>query len=166
MAEEEQVEPPKPSKLGGILTIVNLAVTGLIAFKVMTFKPVAPAPVTAAAAPVVDEDFDPDAPGPIQQFEEPFVVNLNEPRGGRFLKMKVAFELSHPKYVEEFEKAQRLVRDEMLRYLSSLTVAETMGEEAKMDIQKSIVARVDNILGGREGRPRVQRVYFEEFVVQ
>jgi flagellar basal body-associated protein FliL len=54
------------------------------------------------------------------------------------------------------------VRDEVLRYLSSLSVADTQGEAGKSKIQKEVVTRIDKELGGG----RVRRLFFVDFMVQ
>jgi flagellar FliL protein len=142
------------SKLPLILAVINIAATGFVAMKVM--KP--PAAVHAApAAPAATAG----AAGPIVAME-PFVVNLNEAGSSRYLKATIELELTHKHAIDELDKAKRAVRDDVLRYLLGLSVADTLGEENKQKIQDNIVARIDKDLGGG----RVKRIFFTEFVVQ
>ena len=99
--------------------------------------------------------------GPVTPLD-PFVVNLNEPGTTRFLKASFEVELTSPHAVEELDKSKRVVRDEVLRYLSGLTYADTLGEEGKARIRDEVTFRVDKSLGGG----RVKRTFFTEFVVQ
>jgi flagellar basal body-associated protein FliL len=65
--------------------------------------------------------------------------------------------------VKALETQKRAVRDEVLRYLSGLTVADTLGEDNKSKIQETLVARIDKALGGHR---MVKKMYFSEFMVQ
>ncbi len=58
---------------------------------------------------------------------------------------------------------KRAVRDDLLRYLSSLNVADTQGEEAKTKMETAMMARIDKQLGGKE---KVHRLFFNDFMVQ
>ena len=77
--------------------------------------------------------------------------------GGRF-----EVELTSPHAVEEMDKNKRAVRDEVLRYLSGLTYAATLGEEGKVRLRDEVTFRIDKTLGGG----RVKRLFFTDFVVQ
>ena len=90
------------------------------------------------------------------------MVNLNEAGSSRYLKAQFELEMTGGTAVDELGESKREVRDEVLRYLSGLAVADTLGEEGKAKIQAEIVARVDKLLGGG----RVRRLFFIDFVVQ
>ena len=156
MSDEETSEElaPKPSKLPLILTVVNIVLTAVVAFKVITFKIPPPPPPVVAEPP-------PPGPGPVHEMEA-FVVNLNEPQGRRFLKAVIEAELESEKVREDLTREERPIRDAILRYLSSLKVSDTMGEEAKVSIQQQLVERMNQKLG--EGK--VKNVYFAQFVIQ
>jgi flagellar protein FliL len=150
---------PKSSKVMPLLLFLNLAATGAGTFLQLRHKD-GVAAAEAAAAPVPKEPEAPK-PGPVAPLE-PFVVNLNEPGLSRYLKATFELELSSPKAIEELEKGRRVVRDEILRYLSGLSVADTLGTQNKEKIQSEIVSRADKALGGG----KVKRVFFIDFVVQ
>ena len=164
---EEDPEPhkpaappgPKPPKILVILLGVNLAVTGLVAFKTMTAKP-------AAAHGGGGGHAEPEAPrrevtGPVIALD-PFVVNLNEPGSARYLKVTMQAELANASAVKVFEKSKQLIRDQMLRYLSGLKVADTLGPENKDHIRDDLEAAVAEVIG----EERIHRMIFAEFVVQ
>jgi flagellar FliL protein len=156
VAEAPKAPSSKSSKIIPVLLFLNLAGTGAGTFLQFKHKDAVAAP---APAP---KEADPSGPGPIAPLD-PFVVNLNEPGGAsRYLKATFELELSSAKVVEDLDKAKRGVRDEILRYLSGLSVADTLGTQNKEKIQADIVARADKQLGGG----KVRRVYFIDFVVQ
>lgn len=154
-AEAAAPAGPKPPKILVILLGVNLALTGLVAFKTMTAKP-------AAAHPAREpEPVKREVTGPVVNLD-PFVVNLNEPGSARYLKVTVQAELANGSAVKVFEKSKQLIRDQMLRYLSGLKVADTLGPENKDHIRDDLEAAVAEIIG----EDRVHRMIFAEFVVQ
>ena len=99
--------------------------------------------------------------GPVATLE-PFVVNLNEEGSTRFLKATFEVELTSNHAVDEIANNKRVVRDEVLRYLSGLAVGDTLGEAGKNKIRDEVTFRIDKALGGG----RVRRTFFTDFVVQ
>jgi flagellar basal body-associated protein FliL len=158
---EEGAEKPAKKKGGGggslvpmLLGVLNLGVSGFLLFKTMTHKPPeAPPPPPGAAIA--------EAPGPVVALD-PFVLNLSDEPQSRYLKATFEIELDNEKAKADFEKGKRAVRDELLRYLSGLSAAQTLGEANKEKIQEQILARVEKQLG--PGRAR--RVFISDFVVQ
>jgi len=144
----------KPPTILVALLGVNLLLTGLVAFKTMTAKPAKP------------HESKPEPPkrqvtGPVIALD-PFVVNLNEPGSARYLKVTMQAELANAAAVKVFEKSKQLIRDEMLRYLSGLKVADTLGPENKDHIRDDLEAAVAEVIG----EDRIHRMIFAEFVVQ
>ncbi len=152
----EAPPPPggKPPKVLVALLGVNLLLTGLVAFKTMTAKP--PKVTLPKPAPPKHE-----VTGPVVPID-PFVVNLNEPGSARYLKVTMQAELANGAAVKMFEKSKQLIRDEMLRYLSGLKVADTLGPENKDNIREDLEAAVADVIG----ESRLHRMIFAEFVVQ
>ncbi len=153
----EAASPPasKPPKILVALLGVNLALTGLVTFKTMTASPAA-AQAAHGPAPVGRE-----VTGPVVGLD-PFVVNLDEPGSARYLKITVQAELANAAAVRVFEKSKQLIRDQMLRYLSGLKVADTLGPENKDTIRSALEGAVADVIG----EARVHRMIFAEFVVQ
>ena len=154
---------PKPagtSKLLLLLVAANLGASGAGVFFQLRAKPMAAAAPGAAGAEGAKPG-EAAGPGPTATLE-PFVVNLNEVGSSRYLKATFELELADAKSAEVLEKDKRGVRDEVLRYLSSLSVADTLGAENKDKIRTEIVARIDKELGGG----KVKKVFFGDFVVQ
>ncbi len=154
--EAPAVPGPKPPTILVALLGVNLALTGLVAFKTLTMKPGVAHAGPAAAAPLTRE-----VTGPVVGLD-PFVVNLNEPGSARYLKVTMQAELANGAAVHVFEKSKQLIRDAMLRYLSGLKVADTLGPDNKDHIRADLEAAVAEVIGDE----RVRRMIFAEFVVQ
>lgn len=149
---------PKSSRLLPVMMVIGLANLGATGF--VTHRLLGPIKVE------MEHKEEPKAepsnlPGPILSFD-PFVVNLNEPGSTRYLKTVVDLEVSDPKTAEQLTAAKPIVRDEVLGYLSSLSVVDTQGEAGKAKIRNELARRLNEAFG----EDRVRRVFFAEFVVQ
>lgn len=166
---------PKKQMIVVALVVANFAATSVVAVVALGLKSeikgVAAKAEAAAKAQAkkgdeeASEEETPEEelpPGPVVKFD-PVVVNLVEPGKPRYLKAIFELELEDAEAVKLLEEKKRLVRDEMFRYLSGLTIAQTAGEENKTKLQAEMKTRVGTILGGEE---RVRKVHFAEFVVQ
>jgi flagellar basal body-associated protein FliL len=102
-----------------------------------------------------------NAGGPLLALES-MVTNLAEPDSDRYLKVSMQLRITSEAARPEVEAQMVPVRNQILLYLSSLTVSETSGADNKRDIQKK-VKRIAN-----EAMPssRITQVYFTEFVIQ
>ena len=147
----EPDDEPKPSKLPMLLSLVNLLATGAVGFLVFS----------AAGAGAEDAEEEPTGP-PIVIQMDPFVVNLNEPTSRRYLKTTIEIEVKGEERQLAFEEKKRAIRSEILRYLSGLEIAQTVGEESKVKINDEIMTRFVKHLGEES----VEGLYLTEFVVQ
>ncbi len=93
---------------------------------------------------------------------EDFIVNLNEPRSTRYLKVKFTLELGEAS-TEVLGARKDIVRDAVLTYLSGLTVDDVRGSETKAALREELVHRINEAIGIEDG---VKNVMFTEFVVQ
>lgn len=93
---------------------------------------------------------------------EPFVVNLADPKGKRYLKVKIEIELESATAVEQITKVAPKLRDMVIMMLTSLSFEEVMTPEGKIRIRDELLERFNQIM-----RPeRIKNIYFTEFVVQ
>lgn len=101
------------------------------------------------------------AGGPLLALES-MVTNLADPDSDRYLKVSMQLRVASESAKAEVEAHLVPVRNQILLYLSSLTIADTSGADNKRDIQKK-VKRLAN-----EAMPssRITQVYFTEFVIQ
>jgi flagellar FliL protein len=151
--------PPaaKPSKGVLGLLVLNLAGTGLVAFKVMTAHP--------AEAAAHHEEPEAEAgslvTGPVVALD-PFVVNLDEPGTSRYLKVTLEVEMIPKEGEVLVTKSKQLIRDTILSHLSGLHVKDTLGADAKEKIRTDLLAKLTKLMGPE----KVRRLFFQEFVVQ
>jgi len=160
--EAPAAAPAGLSKLPLILGAVNLAMSGLLIFHALKAPKVVQVPVAAAESEGKGDKDKDDAPGPTVTFD-PLVINLNETGSNRYLKTSFDVEVLDKKTEEMVTERKRVIRDEVLRYLSGLNVAATLGEENKAEIKKALLARADQVCGGKG---KVRGIFFNEFVVQ
>ena len=93
---------------------------------------------------------------------DPFVVNLSDPKGKRYLKVKVELELKDAIALEKAKKVAPKMKHEVIMMLTSLGFEEVMTPEGKVRVRDELLERFNRIM-----RPdRVKDLYFTEFVVQ
>ena len=93
---------------------------------------------------------------------EPFVVNLADPKGKRYLKVKIELELESKEVVDKATKASPKLRDMVIMMLTSLDFEEVMTPEGKIRVRDELLERFNEIM-----RPdHIKNIYFTEFVVQ
>lgn len=93
---------------------------------------------------------------------EPFVVNLADPLGKRFLKVAMDLEVKDKSVAQEAQKNMPKIKDSLLLLLSSKSYSELASMEKKIVLKQEIVERLNQILG----KSKVLHVYFTEFVIQ
>jgi len=93
---------------------------------------------------------------------EPFIVNLMDNGGERYLKVVMQCEVSDPLIIAELDLVKPRVRDSILELLSSKTLADLADAPGKQRLREEIILRVNNSIT----RGRISKVYFTEFVIQ
>ncbi len=104
---------------------------------------------------------EPPPGGPLLALES-MVTNMAEPDTDRYLKVSMQLRLTSEGARPEVEAQLVPVRNQILLYLSSLTVSDTSGADNKYLIQK----RVKRIANEAMPSSRITQVYFTEFVIQ
>ncbi len=99
--------------------------------------------------------------GPVYTLE-PFVVNLADPSGSRFLRTKMTLEFQNEELLEKMDKLRFPVRDKILTILSSRKYEEIANVQGKKELRTEITATVDGLLG----KGSIKNVYFSEFVAE
>lgn len=160
-ASEVPAGPPAPKSPKAVLGLLaaNFAVSGFIAFKVLTMT--AAAHAAPAHEPEHAEPTSREVKGSLVALD-PFVVNLDEPGSPRYLKVSLQAEVRQEDDAKVFEKNKVVIHDEVLGYLSGLHVAQTLGTENKDKIRTDLAERMGKVIGA----DRVRRIVFTEFVVQ
>ena len=95
---------------------------------------------------------------------DPFIVNLIDNEGERYLKVVMQLELSDQLMVEEVKKINPKIRDAILELLSAKTYKEMIDPLGKQRLRDEIVMRANLIINSPKGK--VVKVYFTEFVIQ
>ena len=160
--EENEGEGQTPAKKKGSPLVLILVIVVLLLvlagggtaayFLLLKQKPAATDQAKTAPKPQVSVFF------PM----EPFIVNLIDNEGERYLKVVMQLELSDMKMVEEFKMLNPKLRDTVLDLLSAKTYKEMMDPLGKQRLREEIVVRMNMI--ATQGK--VLKVYFTEFVIQ
>lgn len=92
---------------------------------------------------------------------DPFIVNLINTAGNRYLKVTINIELDAAA-AEESRGRNAQIRDSIITLLSSKSYADVGSVSGKYQLRDEIAARINLIIS--EGK--VKSVYFTEFVIQ
>ncbi|NOX14432.1 MAG: flagellar basal body-associated protein FliL [Epsilonproteobacteria bacterium] len=99
--------------------------------------------------------------GPMYPMSQ-FIVNLLSENGSRFLKTTIDLEMDKPELSNELDKKKPLIRDIIIRILSSKTFEEVSTMKGKSRLKDEIVNKLNNVLA--DGR--IRDVFFTDFIVQ
>jgi len=163
-AQEAQGEKKSPKKLFIILgtTMLLVLVGGVLVWKTgLATKLVGRGQEAKPAAKT--------APGQEKQAEigptyslGTFIVNLNDPTGRRYLKVKADLELSQPEAGKQVERMLPQLRDTVILALTSKTYDDISSTEGKIKLRHELLAQLNRDLGNGF----LKTIYFTEFVVQ
>jgi flagellar FliL protein len=103
-----------------------------------------------------------EALGPQNIEFKPFVVNLNDGSGRRFLKMTMSLEAETPELANEITTKMPQFRDTILLLLSSLSYDDIATLDGKMRLRNQMLNRINTQLTSG----KIRNIYFSEFVVQ
>ncbi len=93
---------------------------------------------------------------------ETFTVNLLSENGSRYLKAQVSLELSGKELTEELDAKKAVIRDKILRILSSKSIEEVSTLKGKDQLGEQIMQELNPML--KDGS--INGVYFTDFVIQ
>jgi flagellar FliL protein len=158
MAQDAQAAAPPAKKSRTTLWVaIAVLVTGLGAggaywtFGRQSAQAAEPAPEPAEPPSIVALD--------------PFVVNLADPGGARFLRITIGLLVSDEEAAKELDEdpvARMRVRSAILEMLSQQTAARLTSPEGKAELKAAIAARA----GESAEHLKVVDVLFSEFIVQ
>ncbi len=115
----------------------------------------------APAIGMVSQDVTNTKPGPMFPLE-PFIVNLSEPGGKRYIKIKMEFESLNKETEKELKNKLPLLKDNIITVLTGKRLEDVITPEGKLRLKEEIEFRINQNL--RTGL--VKNVFFTEFVVQ
>lgn len=166
MADETALEQPKKKK-GLIKWIIILVLILGIAAAAFFFKDTIMSLIGMGDATQQEEPEDkPMQPAAGFKGEmssvEPFVANLNDPLGKRYIKLGLEVELINEQAVQEFAESQIKIKNMLLILLGSKKPQEMLGPKNQLQLQQEIVERINQLIG--EGK--VLQVYFSIYILQ
>ena len=90
------------------------------------------------------------------------IINPTGTDGKRYLMVKIGFESSEPAALEELTTKDIVVRDAIVRFLSSQSVPDLAAIEKRDSLKTGLRKRINRIL--EEGK--ISRLYFTQYVIQ
>lgn len=93
---------------------------------------------------------------------EPFVVNLLDQGGDRYLRIVIELDVSDKNCLNELTQLKPKLRDSILELLTSKTYKEIIDPVGKQRLRDEIILRLNTFLMSG----KVLKVYFTEFVIQ
>ena len=93
---------------------------------------------------------------------EPFIVNLLDQGGKRYLKTQFQIEVDSEEVQKELQARTPQVRDAILLLLTSKSFSQIGVPEGKTELRTELIERINAILKGGT----IRTLYFTEFVVQ
>ncbi|MDY0123780.1 flagellar basal body-associated protein FliL [Sulfurimonas sp.] len=91
-----------------------------------------------------------------------FTVNLKSDAGRRYLKATLSLELDGKELSIELDNKSPVIRDRIIRILTSKTLEEISSKKGKQKVSEQIVDTLNSMI--TDGS--VRSVYFTEFVIQ
>ena len=91
-----------------------------------------------------------------------FTVNLKSDSGRRYLKVTMSLELEGEELSMELDAKAAVLRDRIIRILSSKTLEEISSKKGKQKVSQQIMDTLNAMLS--DGR--IKGIYFTEFVIQ
>ena len=99
--------------------------------------------------------------GPMYPMSQ-FVVNLLSEGGGKYLKVSLDIELDKQELSAEMDMKKSLIRDIIIRALSSKTFEEISTMKGKDRLKDEIVNSINEVLADGQ----IKNIFFTDFVVQ
>jgi flagellar protein FliL len=93
---------------------------------------------------------------------DPFIVNLIDNEGERYMKVSMQLEVAEQATVEELNIIKPKIRDSILDLLSAKTYKEMIDPIGKQRLRDEIAMRANGYLT----KGKIAKVYFTEFVIQ
>lgn len=93
---------------------------------------------------------------------EPFIVNILDGQGTRYLKAAITLEVDNEAAIQESTDRMPQIRDAVLLLVSNKTFGEMSDLQGKLQLRAELISKINSFF--RKGK--VQKIYFTEFVVQ
>lgn len=100
--------------------------------------------------------------GPTFSIPEPFVVNLMGQNGRRYVKAQIALELSSPEFQKEVTAKILLIKDIIIRVMSSKTFEEISTPKGREKLKEEMLQEINSYMV--DGY--IKSILFSEFIIQ
>ena len=162
MAKKENQEKQEKTKKGGkkfllliIIGVILLVGVGGGAYFFLFAKSTPPPEEQQPQKPPEPEV------GPFLQLD-PFIVNLADPTGHRYLRAKITLEFRDDEAYQKANERVPQINDAIIMVLSSKTVEEVLSPEGKMELRIELIRKLNELLGPNS----IKNIFFTQFVVQ
>jgi len=91
-----------------------------------------------------------------------FTVNLKSDAGRRYLKVTMSLELEGEELSQELDAKSPVLRDRIIRILTSKTLEEISSKKGKQKVTQQIMDTLNSMIS--DGK--IKGIYFTEFVIQ
>ena len=166
MAQADELQPKKKSKLKWIiliLVVLLIAGGGFVAFELGLLEKVMSSIQSTGENTGTNTLITANTPSNLNTATlPPFLVNLSDPLGRRYIKLELEVELITPSVAKELGAQNSRIRDSLIMLLSSKTYSELSVPEGKLLLKNEILDRINQVLGG----PKVTQVFFNDLVIQ
>jgi flagellar FliL protein len=145
-----------------VLALLNTSASGWLVYTLRSGTMHQEAAAASIEVPPVDE---PPAAVPEETALaalDPFIANLADPSGKRYLRAVFEIEVSPPVVVEEMHKKTSQLRDGILVIFTNKSYEEIRTTAGKGVLREEIVTEVNKIVTGGKAR----QIFFKEFIVQ
>lgn len=170
MAEKENAPEQAPAgKLSKKMLLIAagvlvLLVGGVTAFMLLGGEKPAPqetAQGTAGGTLAATPAGQPEVIGPMVDIE-PFIVNILDQDGTRYLKAAITLEMADAEAVEAVNQRMPQLRDAILLLIGNKSFNELSDLQGKLQLRSELLDRLNKILSNGS----VRKIYFTDFVVQ
>ncbi|RME35794.1 MAG: flagellar basal body protein FliL [Deltaproteobacteria bacterium] len=163
MAEKTEQAPEGGGKKKKLILIIAIALVVLIGGGVAAFLLMGKSEEELAkekAAKEAEALASPDV-GPMVNIE-PFIVNIMDESGTRYLKAALTLELTDDKVTEEVNQRMPQIRDAVIMLIGTKTFSELQDYQGKMQLRAELTARLNDLMT----TGKIKKLYFTDFVVQ
>ena len=160
-AQSEPSKKPPVKMIIIILAVVVLGGGGFAGWTMMKESPVETPQSEVTPAEKMPDKAPEQEVGRMFQLD-PFVVNLSDPGGKRYLKAKIELEYIDDGVQTELTVRLPQLRDAILLHLSSKLLDEIQSVEGKIELRNALIKRINQVLTSG----KVKNLYFTQFVIQ
>lgn len=161
---EEGSAPSKSNKnliIFAVLGVLLIAAVGVAAYLMGKANAPAATPQSQAETETAPANGTKALSGLMVEIE-PFIVNILDVQGSRYLKAAITLEVDTEATMKEAEQRMPQIRDAVLLLISNKTFGEMSDLQGKLQLRAELLSKLNSFF--RQGK--VQKIYFTEFVVQ